>query len=474
MIRMAAVRSAPWWCCLAGAGLLAAPGLAGRADDPVSLVARYLSSQDRSARAAVARELEAGAGFDPAKVRDWLHAAWPKVGRKPRVGRGATVTLDVPVGLGHSRAVVVRAPRRYTPDRAWPLVYALHESGGQADAFVRYVEMVLGQAVEDFVVAAPNRYRQTGLDAPPPFTDDHRSILDAVKATVHVDSDRVYALGYSLGGYASWSMATTYADRFAGVVAIASTTSVPPSNDGLWRLTLPGLSHLRVLNVWGSMDALVVPGVDGRPAGTIGGLNRRFVEMTRGMDLPVVNIEVPGRTHNNVVPPRDAVLNVLATTRVAYPRSVDHRFRHVHQGSAYWIEPHTWSGERWGEEMPAVVAAEGETDAAALGRTLAERLGRVRGEVDGQTLRVERTHVGEMTVWIGDGMVDWARPVALEVDGRRVFEGAVARDLDVCLSEAARTRDFDRLRWAGIRVAADGTARPVTGATPFPPVSARQ
>jgi hypothetical protein len=167
------------------------------------------------------------------------------------------------------------------------------------------------------------------------------------------------------------------------------------------------------------------------------------------------------------------VLEVLATRRVGYPRSVDHTFRHVHQGSAYWIEAHTWAGDRWGEEMPAAAAGEGETDATALGRTISARLGRVRGGIEGQGLLVERAHVGEMTVWIGDGMVDWERPIALEVDGRRVFEGVLARDLDLCLSEAARTRDFDRLRWAGVRVAADGAAALVTAATPFPPASSR-
>jgi len=449
----------PWLAPLVA--LLIVPGLGARAEDPISLVARYLSTVDRSARARLAREVEASSGYDPAKVRGWLHEAWRKVPRAPRVGRAMLAKLDVPVGLGQSRTVVVRTPRRYTPDRAWPLIYALHESGGMATEFVRYVEMVLGPAVEDFVVAAPNRYRQTGLDAPPPFTDDHRSVLDAVKAMAHVDSDRVYALGYSLGGYASWSMATTYADRFAGVVAIASTISVPPSADGLWRMTLPGLAHLRVLNVWGGMDTMVVPGLDGRPAGTIAGLNRRFVEMTRGLDLPIVNLEVPGRPHNGVVPPRGAVLDILSATRVAYPREVEHVFRHVHQGSAYWIEAHTWAGDSWGDEMPAVVAGAGETDASALRRTLAALLGHVRGEVDGQVLRVERAHVGEMTVWIGDGMVDLEQPVALEVDGRRVFEGTLARDLDLCLSEAARTRDFDRLRWAGLRVGPDGSAKPV-------------
>ena len=97
-------------------------------------------------------------------------------------------------------------------------------------------------------------------------------------------------------------------------------------------------------------------------------------------------------------------------------------------------------------------------------------LGELRGEIDGQTLRVERRHLEELTVWLGDGMVDWSRPVRLELDGATVFEGKVERDLAVCLNEAARTRDFDRLRWAGLRVDGRGRVRPVTAATRFPPL----
>jgi hypothetical protein len=97
-----------------------------------------------------------------------------------------------------------------------------------------------------------------------------------------------------------------------------------------------------------------------------------------------------------------------------------------------------------------------------------ELLGHLRGEVAGQTLKVDRRHVGEMTVWLGEGMVDWAKPVTVEVSGRRVFTGVLKPDLLVCLSQAARTLDFDRLRWAGVRVDARGKAEPITGRTGFP------
>jgi len=99
-----------------------------------------------------------------------------------------------------------------------------------------------------------------------------------------------------------------------------------------------------------------------------------------------------------------------------------------------------------------------------------ELLGHLRGEVVGQTLRVDRRHVGELTVWVGEGMVDWTKPVTVELAGKKAFSGLLKPDLLVCLSQAARSLDFDRLRWAGVRVDAHGKGEPVTDKTPFPPL----
>jgi hypothetical protein len=83
-------------------------------------------------------------------------------------------------------------------------------------------------------------------------------------------------------------------------------------------------------------------------------------------------------------------------------------------------------------------------------------------------LKVETRHVGDFTVWIGDGMVDWSQPVTLVVDGKKLWEGDLDPDLHVCLAQAVRTRDFDRLRWAGLRVSARRDVTVVTGETDFP------
>jgi pimeloyl-ACP methyl ester carboxylesterase len=417
-------------------------------------------------------ELAAHAQDDPVfrreRAAEWLHRLDLFRPLKP-----GPFEIRVPVGYGQVRTVTLRLPRGYTPRRAWPLLYALHPSGGNGPFFLDYVEkQLLGPAVEGFILAAPTDYHQTGLDAPPPFTVDHLAILRAVRQAVHVDSDRIYALGYSLGGYATWAVACLHADQLAGAVPISSSFCIPPTEDGVWRSMLPNFARLPVLNVWGAQDTQEVLGVRGPDSlGGIAALNERWVQWMRGMRLPLLkNVEIPGRGHGGAVPPPLALRELLAGRREHYPRQVEHNFRHLHQGSSYWLEAETWEGAHWGDDLPAATRRSGESEDQAFGRTVRDLLGHLRGEVAGQTLKVDRRHVGEMTVWVGEGMVDWRRPVTVELAGRRVFSGILKPDLFVCLSQAARTLDFDRLRWAGLRIDARGRAEPVTGATAFPPL----
>ncbi len=445
--------------------LPATPAVAGEAQILDDLRA-FFSTADAGRRAALAARIAADPAYDRERVSGWLH----RLDLYPKTAAG-TVRLRVPVGYGEERDVVLRLPRGYTPGRAWPLLYALHPSGGSGPQIVDYVERLLGPQVEEFLVAAPTAYRQTSLDAPPPFTVDHLAILRAVRQAAHVDGDRVYAIGYSLGGYASWSVACLHADQLAGAVPIAGAFSIPLGDDGLWRAMLPNLAHLPVLNVWGERDTLTVYGARTlRPVGGIGEMNRRLAQGTRGLGLPLENVEVPGRGHGGVTPPRPQLLALLRGRREHYPRKVEHSFRHLHQGSAYWLEADGWEGPRWGSDRPGYSRRPGESEDRAYGRAVGALLGRLAGEVSGQTLGVERRHVSDLTVWIGDGMVDWHRPIAIEVGGRLAFEGAVEPDLLLCLTQAARTLDFDRLRWAGVRIDGRLTAARVTAAAPFPPL----
>ena len=126
---------------------------------------------------------------------------------------------------------------------------------------------MLGTRAREFVIASPE-YRQNYIAAKPPFVAEHAAILDAVARLVHVDANRVYAFGYSKGGFAAWYVTLYFADRFAGTVALAAGFDVAPGPDGFWKRLVPNIAHVPVLNAWGDRDPLVVRDLAEKPAGT--------------------------------------------------------------------------------------------------------------------------------------------------------------------------------------------------------------
>ena len=132
--------------------------------DILSRVREFFATDNAKRRAVLAAEIAADPSYDRAKVSEYLHSAglWQPLpsGRRDIV---------VPVGLGSQREVTLRIPRGYDPNRAWPLIYLLHPSGGTGPAFLNFFDGALGSRLDDFILVAPSRYRQTGLDAPAPF-----------------------------------------------------------------------------------------------------------------------------------------------------------------------------------------------------------------------------------------------------------------------------------------------------------------
>jgi hypothetical protein len=220
-----------------------------------------------------------------------------------------------------------------------------------------------------------------------------------------------------------------------------------------------------VLNAWGDRDPLVVRDLAEKPAGTFAESNRWFAREASNLRLPITNREGPGADHYTLAPPVDAIMDHLGRPRAADPPRVSHAFRHLHQASSYWIEGLTWIGDSWGEPWPARPAAQPfESEAAVLARTLEPLLGRLTGVREGQVIRVTRRHIGDIVVWFGERSVNWDQPVTVECDGKVVFSGKLAQDVELALARAKATMDFERLCFAGIRVSATGEASVVTAA----------
>lgn len=450
-----------------------AGGLVGRADEGaiVADIEAFFATDDIAARVEIARRIEQDPAYDRAKVRGWLHQA--DLFKPLTAGR---LEIQIPLASGQTRTVVLRIPQGYDCRRPWPIIYALHGAGGNAAGIIAHVQGLLGAHVDGYVIAAPDKYADVAIHEPRwPPTGEHPAALLKIRQTVHVDSDRVFLMGYSMGGHASWTLAALYADQFAGAVPLAgSFTLILPER--LWETFLPNVAELPILCVWGAGDTLD----DHKkpiPDGGIAGINRKLREVVGKLELPVTMIELPDKGHGDVVPPAAELAKILAGRRVQYPHKVEHAFRHLCQGAAYWLEPHGWVGEQWTDKQRTIRLQVGAGELSdqdfddAAAREYRSLLGAVGGEIDGQEIRVQRRKVNELTVWIGDGMIDWEQPVVLKAGEKEPFEVQLQPDLYICLSQAARTWDFDRLRWAGIRVRPSaGKPHSVTPKTSFPGV----
>jgi hypothetical protein len=425
----------------------------------VERVRRFFLAADEAERRRLAKEVAALPAYRPERVRDWLHAADLHRPLPPGVTEVEVPIDKVDLDEDRSRPVAVRVPDGYTPDRPWPLVMAYHPTGGSGPGMLMGVERCLGPDVERFVVAAPTGYRPANVDSKRCISTEHPSVLLHLKKTLHVDSDRVYVIGFSGGGYAAWSLATFFTDQYAGAMPVGCTFDAAPEIPGLWDLLLPNLTGLPVLHVWGDRDELQALGFDLRtPRGAINDLNPKLAEQAGRLGLDVTNHVIPGGVHS-FDPPADKLRQLLERKR-AYPPRVVRRFRHLHQSPAVWLEGRVWDGDHWGLIPPKREPRPGESREQAIGRIVGELLGRLTGDIHGQTFAVDHDHLAEFTVWFGDGPHDWAKPVTVRSNGKVVFDGRVERDLFVCLSEARRTFDFERLRWAGLRVTKDGRVRP--------------
>ena len=420
----------------------------------LSKIKRFFETEDRAERLELARQIAASDSYRPDKMSEWLHAAGLH-GKLKSGFRTLTVTLED----GQTREVALRIPDGYTPEKRWPLILAFHPTGASGGDMIRLLAARLGRLINGFVVAAPTNYLPLNVDSGRSWRPEQRLMLRELRRLVHLDGDRVYVTGFSQGCYATWSYATFYGDELAGALPVACTFDAAPEIPGLWELLLPNVTNVPVLHVWGSEDELPVYGIDLTTVkGFAARLNVRVKELTERLGLNVRNYVVAGGGHA-YEPPADLAGQLLTKRRVPYPSLVRQRFRYLVQGRASWLEAVAWDGARWLPGPIQITAAPAKTREQSIGRMIAESTGLLEGEVRGQRIRVAQRHVRTLVLWLGEGMIDWNTAIEVTLDGELVFKGKIARDLYICLTEAARTFDFDRLRWAGLQLSRGSGAK---------------
>jgi poly(3-hydroxybutyrate) depolymerase len=149
----------------------------------------------------------------------------------------------------------VYIPTTYDASRKYPLIVLLHGAGGDESDFLEGYGgefPKLAEAHGYILASVSGRGPVTGYAKASGSEQDVIDVMEIVKKRYDVDPARVYLGGHSMGGGGTWRVGMVYADRFAGLIPIAGTsTAVLPGLDALVKRKMP------VMMVCGEKDALV-------------------------------------------------------------------------------------------------------------------------------------------------------------------------------------------------------------------------
>lgn len=134
-----------------------------------------------------------------------------------------------------ARPYRVRAPGNYTALGPLPLVVLLHGYGANSTGQEAYFALGAQVSPRRFLLALPEGTRDAGgkqfwnatdaccnfLNAPVDDVAYLRALIADMKARYNVDSDRVYVIGHSNGGFMALRMACEMSDEIAAVMSLA-------------------------------------------------------------------------------------------------------------------------------------------------------------------------------------------------------------------------------------------------------------
>jgi pimeloyl-ACP methyl ester carboxylesterase len=134
--------------------------------------------------------------------------------------------------------------------RKWPLLLFLHGSGESGHDLQKVKIHGPPKLVEKgkkfpMIIVSPQAYPGIGWDP-----EGLYQLIQHIKRTRHVDNDRIYVTGLSMGGYGTWALAMKHPEEFAAIAPVCG----GGDTSEIWRIR-----NLPVWNFHGAKDDVVPP-----------------------------------------------------------------------------------------------------------------------------------------------------------------------------------------------------------------------
>lgn len=329
-------------------------------------------------------------------------------------------------------------PQDYDPTRAYSLVVVGH--GGNSSMSAARAERTAEQYLKlyapgvcsaiDAIVVAPCSERGWG----PIGYSLVFSTISAVKRMAPIDPDRIYLTGQSMGGHLTYRAALLFPDAWGAVSPHSG------GYDFVAKGSIANLDSVPGLSIFGAREPYGINGDNKTNAkwAEEHGLDWSFIEKDGGHEI--YGDELPGMAEFFGAHPRD-----LYRERVYFrqggamlftkPWNIEGWPEHT---VASETRPLRWNRKHWVE----VRAREDSKDHQEL---LAINQGNNR-------IRITCHQVRHLTLYFHPKMVDFAKPVTIEVNGKVEFEESLEPDLALMLDQAREFDDRGRAYWTKVEL----------------------
>ncbi|MBI4618381.1 MAG: dienelactone hydrolase family protein [Planctomycetes bacterium] len=400
-----------------------------RVSDLEAEVDAYLSSADE------ARRREA-----LGRIREWtqgnlaLLAAVLESGRSyPTDSPRGTSTDKVRLASGEEAEYARFVPSGYDPERAAPLVLSLHGQGGNGGWAVDLLDEEAER--RGYLVAGPSADPSKGLGFSSYGVELVIAVLADMKAKYHVDPDRVYLDGVSMGGHATFALAGLCADRFAAMVSRcgAATTFFGLGYSAESQL------HVPAYLLAGEKDGMVPPEHVTRSA--------RELE---DHGVPVILRVIPNKGHVDFPEENGAVFDWLADkARPRDPERVAKVMPEERYGRAYWLRVDSIFTRGQSLRVPLKNMKGEVIEEFTIQRSPAKVEARV---APGNRIEIRADRVASLTVFLSDRMLDLDSAIEIVANGKPRFKGKKERSVEYLLEHCRKTGERDRTYWNEVRI----------------------
>ena len=346
--------------------------------------------------------------------------------------------------LDHETEHFVYVPTSYDPAKPTPLLVVGH--GGSAARDLGFAVRAARSGLDPWIASAEKH----GFLVVAPLTDRGWmqigtsllfSAIARMQRDFHVDPDRVFLTGHSMGGHLTWRSAFWFADRWAAVSPMSG-----------------GYDYVKSKDVWNLVNVPGYATFGAREPYQINEFNKIIGAWMKDHAYPWTNQEKEGEHEIFLDEVEKVAAFFAAQKRDLYRKQVWARVGGLQftaaESNPAWGKEHVWNPERpielstmfWLRFFPPAPDMPPE-----------KHVQTVHGEVkDGNVIELTCENVRRIRVYLHPQMVDLAQPVTIVANGRKVFAGKVPANMGLMLGLAREFGDRGRVFHAAVDVMVAG------------------